>query len=51
MIQNSIFKDQIINDEDGVEVRGNGRSLKFKIKSDSWIEHDNLKLGDKNITV
>ena len=52
MINNSIFRDHIINDSDGIEVRGNGRSLKFKIKSDSYIEHDNnLKLGDIDITV
>ena len=37
MINNSIFRDHIINDSDGIEVRGNGRSLKFKIKLDSYI--------------
>ena len=32
MINNSVFRDHIINDSDGIEVRGNGRSLTL-----SWI--------------
>ena len=46
MIQNSIFKDYVMNDADGIEVRDNCRSLKLKIKLDSWIENNNnLNLG------
>ena len=37
MIKNSTFRDHIINDSDDIEVRRNGRSLKFKINSDSNI--------------
>ena len=39
IIQNSIFKDHIINDMVGIEVRGNGRSLKFKFKSEAYDLH------------
>ena len=52
MNKNTIFKDHTVNDLDGIEVRGNSRSLKFKIKSGALIEHNNnLKISNIYITV
>ena len=52
MLENSIFHKYIDQVVDGIEVRGNGKSLSFKIEIDSKVDLESIKkIGGNDVTI